>query len=977
MGKSSTTKSFNGFQDEEMNFGFEKKNEDNNEDNISLDLKYRHGLTGKELSRRAKELKKRQNREREQRRDNKTQNYNYAREMQQLSHSVPVEILKNAQNVENSDFNGATMTMMTPTTDGDMNSAYQQSMSVGASASSFGNNHSSPAGQQATKYYYSMSPASANKNMMSRSLENNFGELGSPNADDGFGLRQMLLSPTKFKANRRELRRLFGKLEFESMDKSSLERVFCIVEIGKKSSKTVQLSEFLETENAPYHAIRRVERNVMNSDTGIASVEVLWDVKDRNYASPPPPAAPSSSSACNNNNNNNNNNENSNSNYNTSSKYSPEMEALFGTVAGDLDNDLEYFAGGIEFDASDVLSLDVWEIIFSKLSPRETVLLGATCSQLNKIASAESTKESMFEKIFFHAASNTKQPLPQPNNNTNLSKSDSVWRSVRDSYLACEPWVGWNEVLSSSSSSLSGTRKSKSYQVVEPLYYDVGPSFVRGLIADQQTVTSYNASSVKIWYNGLGNAKYNVAGGRIQTLEAKDSNIRDMVLTDNFVAVSENSGRLRSWSSLDGQPSIHRPMVTKKDAKTSLLALHADSIVACCEKSCVAKIHDLSRDASLQGDSENDVFMDLRTNEERNAMSAFYVPFESEGEILGATCISKEVVWDSVIWFGTTLGVRAIDFNRNEVKETIELCQGDDSYNKITAIAAKGPVVTASLAGGSIILVDRRSKYNANKPIATFAPPWFDHPSNTIVNETEQRACLHLEDERLIFHSESGYDGVCVYDIRKFVGPRMRRGTLAAPAWREDLLVVEKNDNDNEIIKEEENKENDSASKMIIINDFGSFGDCVSILTPFDARGMPMKVGCFARFPNGHYNNNAGAGGLFDTANLSLGNVVVAPFIQDISNSSSSRSSTNKTGDKNNDLRDKCSVFTGLDNVFSLPISQDDSSHFHQNRVNKALGYEDLMKLSLNNNNELDSRSRRRSTQPKQRGRFPKRQGRN
>ena len=245
------------------------------------------------------------------------------------------------------------------------------------------------------------------------------------------------------------------------------------------------------------------------------------------------------------------------------------------------------------------------------------------------------------------------------------------------------------------------------------------------------------------------------------------------------------------------------------------------------------------------------------------------------------------------------------------------------------------------------------------------------------MNETEQRACLHLEDERLIFHSEAGYDGVCVYDIRKFVGPRMRRGTLAAPAWREDLLVVEKNDNDNEIIKEEENKENDSASKMIIINDFGSFGDCVSILTPFDARGMPMKVGCFARFPNGHYNNNAGAGGLFDTANLSLGNVVVAPFIQDISNSSSSRSSTNKTGDKNNDLRDKCSVFTGLDNVFSLPISQDDSSHFHQNRVNKALGYEDLMKLSLNNNNELDSRSRRRSTQPKQRGRFPKRQGRN
>ena len=51
------------------------------------------------------------------------------------------------------------------------------------------------------------------------------------------------------------------KLEFETLDKSSIDRVFVSCEIGKKSTKTVQLSEFLETPNAPYHAVRRVERN--------------------------------------------------------------------------------------------------------------------------------------------------------------------------------------------------------------------------------------------------------------------------------------------------------------------------------------------------------------------------------------------------------------------------------------------------------------------------------------------------------------------------------------------------------------------------------------------------------------------------------------------------------------------------------------------------------------------------------------------
>ena len=84
------------------------------------------------------------------------------------------------------------------------------------------------------------------------------------------------------------------------------------------------------------------------------------------------------------------------------------------------------------------------------------------------------------------------------------------------------------------------------------------------------------------------------------------------------MAVSENSGRVRSWSSLDGSPSIHRPMVTKRDANSSLLALHADSIVACCEKSCTAKIHDLARDASAysSSDIEENVIMDLRTSKE-------------------------------------------------------------------------------------------------------------------------------------------------------------------------------------------------------------------------------------------------------------------------------------------------------------------------------------------------------------------------
>ena len=86
-----------------------------------------------------------------------------------------------------------------------------------------------------------------------------FERMASSSLDESRPLN--LFSPTKYKQNRKQLRRLFGKLEFETLDKSSMDRVFVSCEIGKKSTKTVQLSEFLETPNPPYYAVRRVERN--------------------------------------------------------------------------------------------------------------------------------------------------------------------------------------------------------------------------------------------------------------------------------------------------------------------------------------------------------------------------------------------------------------------------------------------------------------------------------------------------------------------------------------------------------------------------------------------------------------------------------------------------------------------------------------------------------------------------------------------
>ena len=930
-----------------------------------INYAYRHGMSGKELKKRAKELKKRQMLERETKRLERRERRNSATTTSQVE-----------EEEEETFFNSATIPI--------------------PAMSEYAFSPSSASPRMGNHLVFSGSPLSlpplypAGFNSYESDKEVAFERYASSSLDES--RPHNLLSPTKYKQNRKQLRRLFGKLEFETLDKSSMDRVFVSCEIGKKSTKTVQLSEFLETPNAPYHAVRRVERNNSGFRGG---VEVLWDV---NFDASAAAKAENENKSLNINNNDDDDGGGGDDD--------------LGVFDANLDDDVDEVEMEKEKSAEkknrhhlvnnntkedvsphDVFPIDIWRLVFAKLSPRETVVLGSACKMLYNIARAEETRNALFEKLFYRSSACLVAAEDSSSSSSTATKSSrrsirapnsNVWRTVRDSYLATEPWVSWN----------GETEKDLRRKMVEPLFANVGPSFVRGLICDQQTVASYNTSSVKFWYNGLGDAKYNVAGGRIQTLEAKDSNIRDMCLTDNFVAVSENSGRLRSWSSLDGSPSIHRPMVTKRDANSSLLALHADSIVACCEKSCTAKIHDLARDASAYSSSDfaENVIMDLRTAKERDANSRWYVPLESEGEILGATCISKEAVWDSVIWFGTSLGVRGIDFNRNEVKETMlnDYGVGEVYMRKIKAIAARGPVVTAAMEGGLVVLVDRRSKTQSNIPIATFAPPWYEQEgrgNNKIVNNyiSEQKTCLHLEDERLIFHSESGYEGVCVYDIRKFLGPRMRRGTLAVPAWREDLISASINarallGDENENAREEVVEGEFSTTTLSTVCDVGSFGSCASILTPFNGKGVPIKVGCFARFPNGFYNNSAA--GIFENAPMAgAGNVVVAPYIPPENATlpetaggtpAMNSSSSNKSSGRNED-RDKCSVFIGMERR----VKSGDGD-YSTGGVNRRLGYEELMNLSLQEQSAADSKAtRRKSTQPKTRGRYPKRQGRN
>ena len=167
------------------------------------------------------------------------------------------------------------------------------------------------------------------------------------------------------------------------------------------------------------------------------------------------------------------------------------------------------------------------------------------------------------------------------------------------------------------------------------------------------------------------------------------------------------------------------------------------------------------------------------------------------------------------------------------------------------------------------------------------------------------------------------------------------------------------------------------------MRDVGSFGSCASILTPFNGKGVPIRVGCFARFPNGFYNN--AAAGIFENAPMAgAGNVVVAPYIPPENNPSEIGGilAANRVP-----VVLKAAVETGSRQCLYLPVwnvayaGMKSGVGVYAGGVNKRLGYEayeELMNLSLHEQSPVDSRTmRRKSTQPKTRGRYPKRQGRN
>merc|ERR1739841_305776 len=51
----------------------------------------------------------------------------------------------------------------------------------------------------------------------------------------------------------------------------------------------------------------------------------------------------------------------------------------------------------------DIFPVDIWRLVFAKLSPRETVLFGSACKMFYKIARAEETRNALFEKIFYRS----------------------------------------------------------------------------------------------------------------------------------------------------------------------------------------------------------------------------------------------------------------------------------------------------------------------------------------------------------------------------------------------------------------------------------------------------------------------------------------------------------------------------------------------------------------------------------------------
>lgn len=394
-------------------------------------------------------------------------------------------------------------------------------------------------------------------------------------------------------------------------------------------------------------------------------------------------------------------------------------------------------------DAMDTVPAEVWERIFQMISLRDGVRLAATCKSLWVLSHRPFVTDFRFKTMFGADADDGTSEIAQ--------------REMLVSYLSSERWLE------------NAHLDEVSYP--QPHHFGVGPSFVRGLIADETTVTSFDREKVKIWYHGanIRRNEGNEAGGRLAslTVEKKSSAMRGLTalaVNQTSIVAGDDGGRLRIWQS-DTLEYVQKKAhaIANEKAVSALCGVPATSLVVAASASIPElAIWDTEEVQSVTSVDLADLVGDRAGAHGVTCMGMFGGNSYGRNRThLGAT---------SRIWAGTTFEkVVGVDLNRATFVDTLHLPERYQETNaEICALSVNGPLVTAVLKGVGAVMWDRRGMPQ-DQIVATYESPFPEREHAP----SEQSSCISLEDFAL-WMSNPGDPGVAMFDIRKTFGPPRR-----------------------------------------------------------------------------------------------------------------------------------------------------------------------------------------------------------
>ena len=190
-------------------------------------------------------------------------------------------------------------------------------------------------------------------------------------------------------------------------------------------------------------------------------------------------------------------------------------------------------------DALDLLPAEVWERVFASVSLRTAVRMAAACKSLWVLSQRKFIVNRRYESIFGRALA---------------SEDERAERTMMMSYLSSERWL--------EDAHLGETVFPK------PVHFSVGPSFVRGLLADETTVTSFDREKVKIWYHGAGIRGDDDAGGRLASLFVEKKEFGHSWI-DRVSDKPNEHRRRRRWRSTPHLAQRHARVRTATSARDS------------------------------------------------------------------------------------------------------------------------------------------------------------------------------------------------------------------------------------------------------------------------------------------------------------------------------------------------------------------------------------------------------------------------